>query len=106
MTINRSIFPGRFSLFALISVALLATGCGRSTVWYGEIADSGPNPGKEICTNGIDDDGDGFIDCQDLDCKGHPTCSSKPEICTNPNDEEREGLMDCNYNDSNNKRSQ
>jgi Calx-beta domain-containing protein/WD40 repeat protein len=28
----------------------------------------------EICDNGIDDDGDGLIDCADPDCAGSPTC--------------------------------
>ncbi|MEL6194977.1 MAG: hypothetical protein AAFR66_23170 [Bacteroidota bacterium] len=29
----------------------------------------------EICDNGIDDDGDGLIDCQDPDCSGFAGCS-------------------------------
>jgi hypothetical protein len=29
----------------------------------------------EICDNGIDDDGDGAIDCADLDCASAPTCT-------------------------------
>lgn len=29
---------------------------------------------QEICGNGIDDDGDGFIDCFDSDCAGSETC--------------------------------
>ena len=28
----------------------------------------------EICDNGIDDDGDGLIDCSDDDCVGDPAC--------------------------------
>ena len=31
---------------------------------------------SEICNNGIDDDGDGVIDCADSDCIGDPLCSS------------------------------
>lgn len=31
-------------------------------------------PPDEICDNGIDDDGDGLIDCDDPDCDGHPAC--------------------------------
>ena len=31
---------------------------------------------SEICNNGIDDDGDGLIDCDDSDCIGDPLCSS------------------------------
>lgn len=29
---------------------------------------------EEICDNGIDDDGDGAIDCEDPDCQGSPVC--------------------------------
>lgn len=29
----------------------------------------------EICNNGRDDDGDGTIDCEDLDCLGNPACA-------------------------------
>jgi hypothetical protein len=35
----------------------------------------------EICDNGIDDDGDGAIDCADLDCASAPTCNlCVPEV--------------------------
>jgi hypothetical protein len=34
-----------------------------------------PYPGAdEICFDGIDNDGDGFIDCDDFDCNGNPDC--------------------------------
>ncbi len=32
--------------------------------------------GQETCNNGIDDDGDGLIDCFDSDCSNHPDCDS------------------------------
>ncbi|MEQ9050605.1 MAG: hypothetical protein RLP11_09855, partial [Marinoscillum sp.] len=31
--------------------------------------------GQENCTNGVDDDGDGYIDCYDGDCAGGASCS-------------------------------
>jgi hypothetical protein len=31
----------------------------------------------EICDNGIDDDGNGLIDCQDLACQTAPTCAQR-----------------------------
>ncbi len=34
----------------------------------------GPGPGPENCTNGVDDDGDGAVDCADPDCAGNPAC--------------------------------
>ena len=40
---------------------------------------------QEICTNGIDDDGDGFIDCYDGECSGGPSCADffygNPIVC-------------------------
>ena len=46
--------------------------------------------GQEICNNGIDDDGNGLIDCYDPQCNGNPDCSDffygKPALTctTNP----------------------
>ncbi|MBE2248308.1 MAG: hypothetical protein IAE78_02090 [Myxococcus sp.] len=34
-----------------------------------------PNGPRETCGNGIDDDGNGLIDCADPDCKGKAECS-------------------------------
>lgn len=31
---------------------------------------------SEDCSNGIDDDGDGYIDCEDTDCDGRSVCES------------------------------
>lgn len=39
----------------------------------------------EICDNGIDDDGDGYIDCYDPDCSGDPLCGSSYINLPNPN---------------------
>ena len=33
---------------------------------------------QEICNNGIDDDGDGMVDCFDPDCSGQGTCPALP----------------------------
>ncbi|MEL6559320.1 MAG: LamG-like jellyroll fold domain-containing protein [Bacteroidota bacterium] len=42
---------------------------------------------QEICDNGIDDDGDGLIDCFDPDCSGSGSCSDfffgNPILCEN-----------------------
>jgi len=38
--------------------------------------DCSGGPGVEICTNGVDDDGDRLADCTDPDCVGDPTCAS------------------------------
>lgn len=45
----------------LLAVSLLAIGCSGSTQ-------------REICNNGIDDDGNGTTDCADSDCAGQASC--------------------------------
>ncbi|MBK9328133.1 MAG: hypothetical protein IPM95_02225 [Sphingobacteriales bacterium] len=48
-------------LFCISSLSLTTTSCGKK--------------GKEqLCTNGIDDDSDGFTDCDDADCEGSASC--------------------------------
>ncbi|MFO0795797.1 MAG: Ig-like domain-containing protein, partial [Candidatus Brocadiaceae bacterium] len=44
---------------------------------------------QEICDDGLDNDGDGFVDCADTDCE---PCR---EICNNGLDDDRDGLVDC-----------
>ncbi len=53
--------------------------------------------GTEICTNGLDDDGDGFADCDDSDCAAEPSCLPPPNeiACTNGFDDDLDGLTDC-----------
>lgn len=50
-------------------------------------------PKVEICNNGIDDDGDGFVDCEDFDCLGSIYCAV--EICDNGIDDDGDGFVDC-----------
>ncbi|MDE0959501.1 MAG: hypothetical protein OSB09_01845 [Planctomycetota bacterium] len=53
-------------------------------------------PTPENCTNGVDDDGDGLIDCEDTDCDLDPACvGAPPENCTNGTDDDGDGLIDC-----------
>ena len=54
----------------------------------------GSAPGTEIdCGNGVDDDGDGDLDCDDADCLGDPAC---PELdCANGLDDDGDGDVDC-----------
>ena len=37
----------------------------------------------EICDNGVDDDGDFLVDCDDGDCAGHLLCPTDRENCVN-----------------------
>jgi len=47
----------------------------------------------EDCSNGVDDDGDGKIDCADPDCT--QTCQQNREICDNNKDDDGDGSIDC-----------
>lgn len=52
------------------------------------------------CSNGSDDDGDGQIDCMDLDCASDPACQATEETqCSNGVDDDGDGLVDCADND-------
>lgn len=48
-------------------------------------------PGESVCGNGIDDDGDGMTDCDDLDC-----ASRSP--CLDPGDADGDGVADASDN--------
>lgn len=50
---------------------------------------------EEICGNGLDDDGNGLIDCADQVCSGLPSCNPPQEICNNGVDDDLDGLADC-----------
>jgi len=47
----------------------------------------------ENCANGVDDDGDGAIDCADPDCASDPACLA--EDCSNGVDDDGDGAIDC-----------
>ena len=59
------------------------------------IDQSGCSSQAEDCTNGLDDDGDSAIDCNDFDCSSNPVCNGSPENCTNGTDDDNDGLTDC-----------
>ena len=68
-----------------------ATGTSDLSISLG----GGPAP-TENCANGVDDDGDGLIDCEDADCDLDPACIAPPvENCTNGTDDDGDGLADC-----------
>ncbi|MHC4838714.1 MAG: S8 family serine peptidase, partial [Planctomycetota bacterium] len=52
-------------------------------------------PVPEDCRNGVDDDGDGLVDCDDPDCADDTACPPSTEDCTNGVDDDGDGLVDC-----------
>lgn len=47
----------------------------------------------EICNDGIDNDEDGYTDCEDIDCDSDPSCAV--EICDDGIDNDNDGFTDC-----------
>jgi hypothetical protein len=76
----------------------IRTIAARTIASYGEEY-TPPNPGggggsETSCADGLDNDGDGSVDCADPDCQGSPGCLLS-EDCTNYVDDDRDGLVDC-----------
>jgi len=56
------------------------------------------------CNDGLDNDNDSFIDCQDQDCDTSPDCTVvnnviNGEICDNGSDDDDDGAIDCDDSD-------
>ena len=58
------------------------------------------DPAGEICDNGIDDNGNGKIDCEDESCRTNPVCMET--ICDDGKDNDGDGLVDCDDPDCKN----
>jgi len=48
----------------------------------------------EVCNNGVDDDGDGLVDCDDPSCFGQTSCTSEAN-CGDGQDNDADGSTDC-----------
>jgi hypothetical protein len=51
--------------------------------------------GPEDCTNGVDDNGDGKVDCADPQCFDNAACTQAMENCSDHLDNNSDGLVDC-----------
>lgn len=71
----------RSGLVTLLFVAACSGGGGTAT--------------EDVCDDGLDDDNDGLVDCDDPDCASDPVCAMQPEACTGGVDEDGDGLIDC-----------
>src|SRR5690606_5624806 len=52
-----------------------------------------PEEGAERCADGVDDDLDGLVDCEDPDCDGHCP-EERLQACTNGRDDDGDGFVD------------
>lgn len=55
-----------------------------------------PQPEEETnCSDGIDNDQDGDVDCEDSDCEGDPACPGEETDCSDGVDNDQDGDVDC-----------
>ena len=109
---GKRLVRGEWSNRCVPAVLPLALGvsvlsCGGRMDDAGAPGDAGHTGSRiEICANGIDDDGDGLVDCDDPACScKHPNClwgwcgssiySAPLENCGNGKDDDGNGLIDC-----------
>jgi hypothetical protein len=53
-------------------------------------------PPEQECDDAVDNDGDGFTDCDDTDCAEEPECEvTAEEICDDAVDNDSDGFTDC-----------
>ncbi|MBU1239590.1 hypothetical protein KKF84_21625 [Myxococcota bacterium] len=76
-------------LLITVCLSLLTFSCSLVTSFDDNTKDG------EICDNGIDDDGDSHVDCDDQDCRNDPHCAAGTEICDNQIDDDGDALVDC-----------
>jgi hypothetical protein len=72
----------RFTWLTLTTALLLASACTETRRAPGRA--EGMNPGE--CSDGADNDGDGFFDCNDSDCARAPNCSDGAVPDSSPGD--------------------
>jgi Peptidase family M23 len=89
---HRPTNPPRGSLRILtpLAVAALAMAVGVGCA---------ANASREYCDNGVDDNGDGLVDCDDPKCVYVDRCAEGDEVCDDQWDNDRDGATDCDDND-------
>ncbi len=76
--------------YIILSLLVLGLATGACSA----LTDFSEDAPRENCVNGTDDDGDGFIDCDDQDCQDEAVCRGG-EICDNFIDDDGDLLIDC-----------
>lgn len=76
----------------LVAGVLLATAVGQGSA--ARAAATGG--GVEDCSNGVDDNGNGLVDCADLkQCRFDPACTEAGDRCDDGLDNDQDGATDC-----------
>ena len=76
----RRITVGRAVGATIIGLSVAASGCPDDRGgYYPEYAVPMPPPAAEVCDDGIDNDGDGHLDCADDECATDDACPANTE---------------------------
>ena len=89
--------PSRFDLCRKVAIQLaIPAALGIGALGFAGCLED------EICDNGIDDDGDGQVDCGDEDCFEGDVCVDVPvygvpfeDVCNDGIDNDGDGVLDC-----------
>lgn len=96
----------RVSTALIVGAVMVAAGCVFDESGKRMGPDNNDNAGNannlnnnnqrppERCDNDVDDDGDGYVDCDDGDCDFDVACEDL-EVCTNGVDDDGDGDVDC-----------
>lgn len=78
------------------TLILFVDGFGSASGAFTLSIEAEATPREVVCNDGIDNDGDGRIDCADPDCAGTPDCCTpSPEICDDGVDQDCDMRVDC-----------
>ena len=84
-------------LISFISVVGILAGCDDSR--YDKYFVPTPETTEELCSDGLDNNVNGRIDCAEESCQRFDYCKNKVEICDNQIDDDGDGKADCNDSD-------
>jgi hypothetical protein len=77
--------------------------CKAALAAYKESGACVSEASERSCKDGIDNDGDGFIDCKDKGCESTTACLGRLEnskaACSDGQDNDSDGFIDCNDRD-------
>ena len=86
-------------LISILATAGLAAGCDNSATTEENLT---PETTATLCSDGVDNDGNGLKDCDEDSCKDFDNCKggeTKTEICDNTLDDDGDDKIDCDDED-------
>jgi hypothetical protein len=71
----------------------------RGVVGSDSLLTAGDGGTETDCDDGLDNDNDGFTDCDDTDCADDPACTPTEDNCDDGVDNDNDGFTDCDDTD-------